>query len=128
MGVESNDKGTQFHFNLIFYFPDLSELTENYTFITENFNYFKSKAVFTSDTEASLYGTLLSDALRVCLTEYQDGETASDMLTAAMNRGPCPKEFKEEIEEFYQTHKDEMDGELQVAEENEPKVKKEELN
>lgn len=129
MGVETSKNKKVFHFNLIFYFPDKEDVTKEYPFIVDRFNYYRSKAQFSNEDEAALFGTLLSDAIRICVVEQHDPQTAFEMLTVAMDKDTCPQEFKDEIEEFYNAHKQDMeDEELHVCDDDEPPMKKEDLN
>mgnify|MGYP001566574978 CR=1 FL=1 len=126
MGVEKIKRNNKFRFNLIFFVPEIPK-DKLYPFITEEFNYFMSKAVFLSDEEANLYGTLFSAAIQICVTDFQDVAGATEMLSTAMDRGTCPEDYKEEIEEHYYSYQDELEGEMEVAEQN-IDIKKEDLN
>lgn len=127
LGIEEDKNKKEFHFNIIFFAPDVEKTRKHFPFVIEKFNYYKSKTSFKTDAEANMYGMLLNGAMRIYVSEYNDLRGAVEMLNVAMIRSECPEEFKKEIEEYHNQYQEELEGELEVAEEN-IITKKEELN
>lgn len=104
MGFDEQPNG-RWKFNITFFFPD----TTGGTFdadrpLIDRFNHFVSKSDFGDDIESSLFGSLLSDALRHAMVEHRDINYALTMLNAAAEKVPCPEELTKEIEEHYAEH------------------------
>lgn len=118
MGTEKENE--HHYFNIVFYFANPEKDLPNGV---ENFNYYRSKSKFSTDEEADFYGSIVCDATRTLITEFESYEEAYNLLARTTNKLPCPEDLKKEIVEIYNNPEF-----ASLQEEENKEFKKEDLN
>lgn len=101
LGCKQTSNG-RWKFNITLFFPS----TTGGTFdparpLIDRINYFVSRSDFGTETEASFFGGLVSDALHLSMVEYDSVDCTFAVLQLGTEKVPCPVDVETEIEEHY---------------------------